>query len=51
MTRSSAKMANEFKSLLDDAVKSLVSKEGIDQLTILIKEESDTRKELGLKIA
>ena len=27
MTRSSMKMANEFKNLLDDAVKSLVSNE------------------------
>ena len=26
MTRSSTKMANEFKNLLDDAVKSLASK-------------------------
>ena len=50
MTRSSTKMANEFKNLLDDAVKSLASKEDIDLLKILIKEQSDTIKELGLKI-
>ena len=50
MTRSSMKMANEFKNLLDDAVKSLASKEDIDSLKILIKEQSDTIKELGLKI-
>ena len=50
MTRSSTKMANEFKNLLDDAVKSLASKEDIDSLKILIKEQSDTIKELGLKI-
>ena len=43
-------MANEFKNLLDDTVKSLASKEDIDSLKILIKEQSDTRKELGLKI-
>ena len=49
MTRSSMKMANEFKNLLDDAVKSLVSKEDIDSIKILIKEQSDTIKELGLK--
>ena len=51
MTRSSTKMANEFKNLLDDAVKSLASKENIDSLKILIKDQSDTIKELGLKIA
>ena len=51
MTRSSTKMANEFKNLIHDAVKSLVSKEDIDLLKILIKEQSDTIKELGLKIA
>ena len=50
MTRSSTKMAKEFKNLLDDAVKSLASKEDIDLLKILIKEQSDTIKELGLKI-
>ena len=50
MTRSSMKMANEFKNLLDDTVKSLASKEDIDSLKILIKEQSDTIKELGLKI-
>ena len=50
MTRSSTKMANEFKNLLDDAVKSLASKEDIDSLIIVIKEQSDTIKELGLKI-
>ena len=50
MTRNSTKMANEFKNLLDDAVKSLASKEDIDLLKILIKEQSDTIKELGLKI-
>ena len=44
-------MANEFKNLIHDAVKSLVSKEDIDLLKILIKEQSDTIKELGLKIA
>ena len=49
MTRSSMKMGNEFKNLLDDAVKSLVSKEDIDSIKILIKEQSDTIKELGLK--
>ena len=49
MTRSSMKMANEFKKLLDDAVKSLVSKEDIDSIKILIKEQSDSIKELGLK--
>ena len=32
MTRSSTKMANEFKNLLDDAVKSLASKKDIDSL-------------------
>ena len=51
MTRSSTNMANEFKNLLDDAVKSLASKENIDSLKILIKDQSDTIKELGLKIA
>ena len=51
MTRSSMKMANEFKNLLDDAVKSLASKEDIDSLKILVKDQSDTIKELGLKIA
>ena len=51
MTRSSTKMANEFKNLLDDAVKSLASKEDIDSLKILVKDQSDTIKELGLKIA
>ena len=50
MARSSTKMANEFKNLLDDAVKSLASKEDIDSLKILIKDQSDTIKELGLKI-
>ena len=50
MTRISAKMANEFKNPLDDAVKSLSSKEDINSLKILIKEQSDTIKELGLKI-
>ena len=30
MTRSSMEMDNEFKNLLDDAVKSLASKEDID---------------------
>ena len=50
MTRSSTKMANEFKNLLDDAVKSLASKDDIDSLKILIKEQSDTIKELGLQI-
>ena len=50
MTRSSTKMANEFKNLLDDAVKSLSSKEDIDSLKILIKEQNDTIKELDLKI-
>ena len=43
------KMANEFKNLLDDAVKSPSSIEDIDSLKILIKEESDTIKELCLK--
>ena len=43
------KMANEFKNVLNDAVKSLASKEYIDSLKILIKEKSDTIKELGLK--
>ena len=43
-------MANEFKDLLDDAVKSLASKEDIDSLKILIKEQIDTIKEFGLKI-
>ena len=46
MTRSSTKMANEFKSLFDDAVKSLASKE--DKNTT--KGTSDTIKQLGLKI-
>ena len=50
MTRSSTNMANEFKNLLDDAVKSLASKGDNDSLKILIKEQSDTIKELGLKI-
>ena len=50
MTRSSTKMANKFKTLLDDEVKSLASKEDIDSLKILIQEQSDTIKELGLKI-
>ena len=50
MTRSSTKMANEFKNLLDDAVKYLSSKEDIDLLKILIKEQNDTIKELDLKI-
>ena len=50
MIRSSTKMANEFENLLDDAMKSLASKEYIDSLKILIKEQSDTIKELGLKI-
>ena len=39
MTRSSTKMDNEFKNLLDDAVKSLASKEDIDSLKILIKDQ------------
>ena len=51
MTRSSTKMANEFKNLLDEAVKSFASKEDIDSLKMLIKEQSDTIKELGLKLA
>ena len=51
MTRSSTKIANKFKNLLDDAVKSLASKENVDSLKILIKDQSDTIKELGLKIA
>ena len=38
MTRSSMKMANEFKNLLDDALKSLASKEDIDSLKMLIKD-------------
>ena len=42
MTRSSTKMTNEFKNLLDDAVKSLASKEDLDSLKILIKDQSDT---------
>ena len=42
MTRSSTKIANEFKNLLDDAVKSLASKEDLDLLKILIKDQSDT---------
>ena len=50
MTRSSTKIANEFKNLLDDAVKSLASKEDIDSLKILIKDQGDTIKELGLKV-
>ena len=50
MTRISTKMANEFKNLLEDAVESLASKEYIDSLKKLIKEQSDTIKELGLKI-
>ena len=50
MTRSSTKIANEFKNLLDDAVKSLASKEDIDSLKILIKDQSDKITELGLKI-
>ena len=50
MTRSSTKIANEFKNLLDDAVKSLASKDDINSLKILIKEQSDTIKELGLQI-
>ena len=35
-------MTNEFKNLLDDAVKSLASKEDLDLLKILIKDQSDT---------
>ena len=50
MTRRSTKMANEFKNLLDDAVKSLASKEDIDSLKIQIKDQSDMITELGLKI-
>ena len=50
MTRISTKIANEFKNLLDDVVKSLESKEDIDSLKILIKNQTDTIKELGLKI-
>ena len=50
MTRSSTNMANEIKNLLDDAVKSLASKEAIDSLKILIKQQSDTIKELRMKI-
>ena len=50
MTRSSTKIANEFKNLLDDAVKSLASKEDIDSLKILIKDQGDTIKELGWKV-
>ena len=49
MTGSSTKITNEFKTLLDDAVKSLASKEDIDLLKMLIKEQSDTIKDLGLK--
>ena len=41
---------NEFKDLLDDVVKSLALKGDIDSFKILIKEQSDTIKELGLKI-
>ena len=43
-------MANEFKHLLDDAVKSLASKEDIDSLKILVKEQSGMIKGLGFKI-
>ena len=50
MKGSSTKMANEFKNLLDDGVKSLASKEDINWLKISIKDQSDTIKELGLKI-
>ena len=50
MTRISTKISNGFKDLLDDAVKSLASKEDIDSLKILIKEQRDTMKEFGLKI-
>ena len=50
MKGSSTKMANEFKNLLDDGVKSLASKEDIDWLKISIKDQSDTIKELGSKI-
>ena len=40
MARSSTKTANEFKNLLDDAVKSLASKEAIDLLKILIRDDT-----------
>ena len=40
MARSSTKIANEFKNLLDDAVKSLASKEDIDLLKILIRDDT-----------
>ena len=50
MKGSSTKMANKFKNLLDDGVKSLASKEDINWLKISIKDQSDTIKELGLKI-
>ena len=43
-------MSNEFKNLLDGAMESLASKEDIDSLKILIEDQSDTIKELGLKI-
>ena len=49
MRGNSTKIANEFKNLLDDAMRSLASKSDIDPLKILIKELSDVIKELGLK--
>lgn len=39
-------MADEFKDLSDDAVKSIASKEDIDLLKILIREQSNTIKRL-----
>ena len=44
MAKISTKMANKFKNLLDDAVKSLTSKEDIGSLKILIKTQSDAIK-------
>ena len=49
MTRNSMKVANEFKNLADNSMKSLASKEDIDSLNILIEEQSYPMKELGLK--
>lgn len=39
-------MADELKDLSDDAVKSIASKEDIDLLKILIREQSNTIKRL-----
>ena len=50
MTRNWLKIAHEFKKLLDDAVKSVASKEDIYSLKNLFGVQSDMIKVLELKI-